>query len=283
MKRILVPVRGDGMGEVLLRFASRLAHRHKAQIVVAHCRVQPEDLLPYAGMMPSFARKTMVEQATELANQEEKALRADLHRLAMELDLKETEDPVSGYASVTFVEEFGRMADVIQHNGRLSDLIVVAQPDRDRNLGSNSLKSALFRTASPVLMCPRGQSPDEDFSARVAIAWNGSLEAARAVRLTLPMVAVADEVTILSGGKGVLHGATTDELIAYYRLRKIEAQVSWFESQNPQNVLVQKTIEANANLLIMGAYGHSHGHETLFGGNTQTIVDNSEIPVLMGH
>ena len=138
LKRILVPVRGDGMGEVLLRFASRLVHRHKAQIVVAHCRAQPEDLLPYAGMMPSFARKTMVEQATELANQEEKALRADLHRLGMELDLKETENPVSGYASVTFVEEFGRMADVIQHNGRLSDLIVVAQPDRDRNLGSNS-------------------------------------------------------------------------------------------------------------------------------------------------
>ena len=48
LSRILVPVRGDGMGEVVLSHAAALAHRHSAHIVVAHCRPQPEEMLPTA-------------------------------------------------------------------------------------------------------------------------------------------------------------------------------------------------------------------------------------------
>jgi len=283
LSKILVPVRGDGMVETVLGHAAALAKRHKAHVVVAHCRSLTDDLMPYGVRLPAFARNTMLEQARQLADQQEQEVREELHRLAGILDLEETDRPGGGSASIAFVEEYGRMADVIKHNGRLADLIVVAKPDRDRNLGTNSLKSGLFRTGRPVLMCPpRGEVPPE-FGAHIAVAWNGSLEAARAVALTLDLVVAAESVTILSGGKGEPHGATAEELVEYYRLRGIEATIHRFEDRNPGTALLNKTVTLGASLLVMGAYGHSHERETLFGGNTQAVVDEAEIPVVLVH
>ena len=283
LSRILVPVRGDGMGEIVLSHAAILAHRHNAHIVVAHCRPQPEEMLPYSKALPAFARRTLLEQAAELSNREEEGLRDKLHEVAMALDLTETDTPDGSHASVQYVEETGRMMDVVRHHGRLVDLIVVAKPDRDRNLGTSTLKAGLFQTGRPVLMCPPESAPPKDFGGRIAIGWNGSLEAARMVGVTLDLAEAAEEVTILSGGKGEPHGATTEELIAYYKLRGISARVHRFEDKNPGAVLVDKAHEVGAHILMMGAYSVSHERETLFGGNTQSVVDKADMPVVMAH
>ncbi|PWK59251.1 universal stress protein [Roseicyclus mahoneyensis] len=283
LARILVPVRGDGMGETVLAHAASLAHRHRAHIIVAHCRARPEDMMPQGLSLPSFARANIVAQAAELANQEETALREALHKMAGALDLNETDRPDGSHASVQFIEEFGRMADVIKHNGRLADLIVVAKPDRDRNLGTNALKSGLFQTGRPILMCQPHAAVGPQFGAHVAVAWNGSLEAARTVALTLDLASAAEKVTVLTAGRGEHHTASPEDLVDYYRLRGITAEVHRFEARNPGLALLDKTVEAGASLLIMGAYGQSHERETLFGGNTQSVVDKANIPVVMGH
>ncbi len=283
LSRILVPVRGDGMGEVVLSHAAALAHRHNAHIVVAHCRPQPEEMLPYSKALPAFARRTLLEQAAELSNREEEGLRERLHEVAMALDLTETDTPDGSHASVQYIEETGRMMDIVRHQGRLVDLIVVAQPNRDRNLGTNTLKAGLFQTGRPVLMCPAEGTLPKDFGGRIAIGWNGSLEAARMVGVTLDLAEAADDVTILSGGKGEPHGATTEELIAYYKLRGVAASVHRFEDKNPGAVLLQKAHEVGAQMLMMGAYSVSHERETLFGGNTQSVVDKADMPVVMAH
>ncbi|MEM8571567.1 MAG: universal stress protein [Pseudomonadota bacterium] len=283
LSRILVPVRGDGMGEVVLSHAAILAHNHNAHIVVAHCRPLPQEYLPYGVPLPAFARKTILQQSAQLSDQEEAGLRDKLHDVAQKLDLTETESPDGSRATVQYVEETGRMMDVVRHNGRLADLIVVAKPDRDRNLGTNTLKAGLFQTGRPVLMCPPMSEPPADFGARIAIAWNGSLEAARMVALTLDLIGTAKTVTILSGGKGAVHGATTEELVGYYAHRGVTASVRRFDANNPGQSLIDKAKEADAQLLLMGAYGVSHERETLFGGNTQAVVDNADLPVVMAH
>lgn len=283
IRKILVPVRGDGIWETVLAHAAALARRHGAHIVVAHCRARPDEMMPYSIPLPSFARETLRKQAAELADRQEQELREELHRIAGALGLMETGRPDGRAASVEFVEEFGDMSDVVKHNGRLADIIVAAKPDRDRNLGVTALKSAVFQTGRPVLMSASEGSVAEDFGARVAVAWNGSLEAARAVASTLDLVAAAEAVTILAVGKGEPHGATADELAEYYRFRGVRAEIARFEGRNPGAALLSRTAEIGASLLVMGAYGHSHERETLFGGNTQHIVDNAEIPVVMAH
>ncbi|MEM7709500.1 MAG: universal stress protein [Pseudomonadota bacterium] len=283
LRKILVPVRGDGMSEIVLLHAAVLARRHNAHIVVAHCRNKPGDFMPYSRPLRSFVRDTVLEQVNQLADQEERQLRADLHEMAEKFGLTETATPEGPEATIAFVEEFGHMADMVKHHGRLADLIVVPKPARDRNLGMNSLKSALFRTGRPVLMCPREGGVAFEAGARIAVGWNGSLESARAVAVTLDLAARADAVTILSAGQGEPHGASTDELVEYYRLRGVTATATTFEGRNAGKALLAKSAEIGATMLIMGAYGHSHEHETLFGGNTQAVVDAAEIPVVFAH
>lgn len=283
LRKILVPVRGDGMSGTVLGHAAALARHHGSHVVVVHCRTQSEDLLPYGVPLPAFARDTLMKKAKELADQQELHLREELHGLVQDLGLSETDTPQGDTPTIQFLEENGRMADVIKHHGRLADLIVVAKPNRDRNLGTNSLKSALFHTGRPVLMCPGQGDVAPDLGARIAIGWNGSLEAARAVALTLDIAKAAEAVTILSGGKGEPNGATTPELLEYLSLRGIAAKSVQFNDRNPGAALLARAAAEGANLLVMGAYGQSHERETLFGGNTQTVVDKAEIPVILVH
>ncbi|PJI85392.1 nucleotide-binding universal stress UspA family protein [Yoonia maricola] len=281
--KILVPVRGDGMIETVLGHAAALAARHNAHIVVAHCRARTEDLMPYGVQLPSFARDTLAEQVRQLAEREEEGARAQVNDLAAALGLTQMDGTQRDVASIDIVEEDGLMADIIKRNGRLADLVVVAKPDRDRNLGSNSLKSALFRTGRPVMMCPLGRSAPSNFGQHIAVAWNGSLEASRAVAMTLDLAESADTVTILSGGMSDTQGATADELVNYYQLHGVTANVHRFDGRNPGEELLKKTTELGASLLVMGAYGQNHERETLFGGNTQIVVDKAEIPVVFVH
>jgi nucleotide-binding universal stress UspA family protein len=283
LRKLIVPVRGDGMVETVLGHAAALAKIHSAHVVVAHCRARTEDLMPYSVQLPSFARETIAEQAQELANQQEQGVREQLHTLAKTLGLQACDAPERGAASIAFVEEYGAMADVIKRTGRLADLVVVAKPNRDRNLGANSLKSALFCTGRPVLMCPPNRDVPPDFGNHITVAWNGSMEASRAVAMTLDLAKAAQKVTILSGGKGEQHGAPAEELVAYYRLRGVVSEIQRFETRNPGKALLKITSEIGANLLVMGAYGQNHERETLFGGNTQVVIDKAEIPVILVH
>lgn len=282
LKSILVPVRGDGMVATVLAHAAELAKQHGAQVNVVHCRAQAKDLIPQGIPLNDFAKKVMMEQAAELANRQEDHLRGILRRLANEFGLTE-EAGDDSKPICTFVEEQGRMADVVKHVGRLSDLIVLPKPQRERNLGQSSLKSALYGAGRPVLICPPQLQPDATFAQHVAIGWNGSLPAARAVASSLDIVHAAKRVSILTGGKVQAHGPTAEELVAYYAVRGIKAETVTFAGKDPAKELLKTCKSLGASLLVTGAYSHSHETEMLFGGNTQRIVDATEMPVLMAH
>lgn len=282
LKSILVPVRGDGMVATVLAHAAELAKQHQAQVNVVHCRAQANDLIPPGIALSDFARKVMVEQAVELANRQEEHLRKILHRLAQDFGLEENAI-VDGTATCTFAEVHGRMADVVKHAGRLSDLIVLPKPQRERNLGQSSLKAALYGAGRPVLICPGQLQPDETFAQHVAVGWNGSLPAARAVASSLDIVHAAKRVSILTGGKVQSHGPTVEELVDYYALRGIIAEVVRFKGKDAATELLETSKSVGASLLVIGAYSHSHETEMLFGGNTERIVDKTEMPILMAH
>ena len=282
IKSILVPVRGDGMVATVLAHAAELAKQHQAQVNVVHCRAQAKDMLPQGISLNDFARKVMMEQAGELANRQEDHLRAILHRLAREYGLRDEPD-TDAFVNCTFAEEQGRMADVVKHAGRLSDLIVLPKPQRERNLGQSSLKAALYGAGRPVLVCPGQLEPDETFAQHVAVGWNGSLPAARAVASSLDIVHAAKRVSILTGGKVQSHGPTVDELVDYYALRGVTVEIVRFEGKNPATELLKASKNIGASLLVIGAYSHSHETEMLFGGNTERIVDKTEMPILMAH
>lgn len=284
IRRILVPVRGDGKGDNVLAHAAMLARRFSAHIVVSYCRARPEDMLPYGVPLPSYVREQLAEQAVELADAEESKLKKEFLDLVQAFDLKVTDEPTGDVASTSWVARAGKQVDIIKQYGRLTDIICVAQPERDRNLGANTLKSALFNTGRPVLMCPPENHRPEQLGQNIAIAWNGSTEAARAVALSDNIIAEASTVTILAAGSEEVHGTSAEDLQEYLKLRGHVTSILRFEPRGKVGInLLAKARECGADLLVMGAYGDSHERETIFGGNTQLVVDGANMPVILVH
>jgi nucleotide-binding universal stress UspA family protein len=283
IRKIVIPVRGDGKGDNVFAHAAVLATRYNAHIAVTHCRPRGEDLMPYGIAIPPALRKLLLSQSAGVANQVEDGMRKELTDLAAHFGIIMSDAPLSNQASAQWVEEQGRQVDVIKRHGRVADLICVAKPDVDRNLGTNTLKAALFNTGRPVMMCPLRATPPETLCDKVAIAWNGSIESSRAVATTLGILEQASEVTILSGGIEV-NGADSANLLSYLLARGVNAKVEKLAAvKKVGKELLLHCSDSDIDTLIMGAYSNSHERETFFGGNTQHIVDHAEIPVVLVH
>lgn len=284
IRKILVPVRGDGKGDNVLAHAAALAHRYGAHIEVVHCRPRPQDLMPFGIAIPDYLRKQLIKQSYEVADQEEAGMREELRVLASSLKLDDSGAAGDNAATVAFVEQPGRQVDVIRRHGRLADLIAVAKPDRDRNLGFNTLKAAIFNSGRPVLMCPPASSPPQTIGARIAFAWNGSAEAARALGQSIGVLRHADSVWVLTNGSDAGPGTRAEDLTDYLALHGIGAEIVRFSASRRIGAeLLKQCADIGADMLVMGAYGDSHESETVFGGNTQTVVDTARMPVLLNH
>ncbi|MEM6548647.1 MAG: universal stress protein [Pseudomonadota bacterium] len=285
MRKILVPIRGDGRGEGVIRHAAAIGRAHHAHIVVLHCRTRAADMIPRGMVVPQVLREQILRQAEGLANAEEGHLQDKLTALCGALGAEIVADgaPHPDGLCVTWHEEAGKQANLISLHGRLADLVVVSKPDRDRNLGVNSLNSAIFETGRPVLLCPSTEPIPTVLGRHVAIAWNGTVEVARAVALSLSVIASADTVTILDGGAE--HPVTSAKALASYLLhRGIKAKIIAISaSDDPGPTILGAVHDVGADLLIMGAYGHSRTRETVLGGATQFVVDTTACPVLMVH
>ena len=277
-----MPVRGDGKGQGVLAHAAALARRHGAHVTVLHCRARAGDMMPYGVPVPALVRRQIEESAASLADEEERALRTEFAELLPRFGLTEREAAPGEGPSASWREAEGRQIDVIRTHGRLADIVCVAKPDRDRNLGANTLKAALFATGRPVMMCPPSD-PSDTLGSHVAIGWNGSLEAARATGLGRPLLTGADRVTVLTAGEEP-HGATAEGLVAKLGLLGVAAELVRFEPTGGiGRSLLEQAAAAGADTLLMGAYHDSREQETVFGGNTQTVVDTAMMPVVLVH
>jgi len=279
----MLPVRGDGKGDNVLAHAAVLAKSFGARVRVIYCHPRPEDLTPFGVAVPQMVRDQIEQAVAGGAEVARDALLDEFRDLARAFDLAE-QSYEQGKATARFIHYDGKQVDAVAHYGRLADLICVPQPDPQMNLGANTLKAALFSSGRPVMMCPAQDSLSKGFAEHIAIGWNGSLEASRAVAMSMPIIAAAKTVTILTSGDSG-HNASADELKRYLELKEVASDLRDFaaKSANVGQQLLSETSDAGAGLLIMGAYRDSYERETLFGGNSQTVVQNATIPVIMVH
>jgi len=285
LARILVPIRGDGKGDHVLEHAMQVAEAFGAHIDAVHCRARPQDMVPFGVAVPSFLRDQIEQSMTEVTGGEE----SRLHQLFDSFVARHGIEacgadvvPPQGRPSVTWHQETGRQADMLGRRGRLADLIVVPKPDRERNLGANSLYSALMETGRPVLMVP-DRPPVGGLLSHIAIAWNGSLEASRAVAGAVGLLDRADTVTVMTAGD-TSYGPSADSLRTYLAVRGVTAgHLAVSARDDIGHALLDGARQAGASLLLMGAYGHSRGREMLLGGATQHVVNHAGLPVVLAH
>ena len=189
--------------------------------------------------------------------------------------------PGLGKVSASFHVETGAEDEVIRIAGRVSDLLVMARPQGPL-AGSQRLvlEAALIDTGRPLLIVPPKAAK---IGGHVAIAWNGSTQAARAVALAMDFIAGAQSVTVLTAKEG---GADyrPDEVREYLGWHGIKANVVQVAGKDdPAKALLSAAGKAGADLLVMGAYGHSRMREMVFGGVTRHIARHMTVPTLFSH
>lgn len=158
-------------------------------------------------------------------------------------------------------------------------------------LASHMLKEkviagGLFASGSLVLLVPKGARATLK-PKRVLVAWDASLEASRAVREPLDILAGANEVRIVMIDPiedERHHGAEPGADVATYLSRHgVKVMVDRLPSSNHSiaDVLRQHAVDTGAELMVMGAYGHSRLRERIFGGVTMSMLEEPGLPILM--
>lgn len=279
---IMLPVRGDGKGRNVLAHATVLAKRFIAHVRIVHCHPKPDDMMPYGVVMPSVPRKRIAEAADRNADVTRAQLTTEFHKLAEEFGLKDA-DPQPGTTIAQFIEHEGKQVDAVRHCGRVADQFCVPQPEGAR-LGASTLKSALFSSGRPVMMCSDTDPANDRLGIHVAIAWNGSIEASRTVGLAMPIIANAECVTIVSSNS-TDHPAGSDELQRHLDSRGIHSAIPRFEARGPVvgDLLLAESSSADADMLVMGACHESYERESILGGNSQVVVAEADLPVVLVH
>jgi nucleotide-binding universal stress UspA family protein len=190
------------------------------------------------------------------------------------------------YSSHAFSLLPAEIRGMIGEWSRLRDLTIVSQPQPGRStLDQLATEAALIDSGGPVLMVPYIHQGRFGAS-RIAICWDGSQPAARAVKNAIQFIEQSESVDILTVNEAA-HATeiSSSALAAYLARRNVTATARRLtaDSASILDVLLSAATDCAANLLVMGGYGHSSLREAIFGGVTRGMLQSMPVPVLMSH
>jgi nucleotide-binding universal stress UspA family protein len=273
-KDILVYVDSTAVAPACLDLAATVATAQGAHLSALHI-VPPPFMTPDLGAgVPIELIQWQEDRERALAEQAEKQVIAARQRTGVAIEWRKIS---------------GEVVDAAQLHCRYADLVVIGQGGRedDESTVSDYLPESLLMGAGrPVLIVPsygRFQSVGE----RVLVAWNRTRESTRAVHDALPFLTRAKAVTVLeanptAGGAPHIAGAEIAQHLARHGV-KVEVEVSVVNEVSTGSALLSRAAEIGADLLVMGAYGHSRLREYTLGGVTRHILKHMTLPVLMSH
>lgn len=291
LKHILVPLLGIDTDRVALEAALAVAKPHGAHIQALHVMADPLQSTPMlvgVGFAIAEAADVTRRHSETLAQ----AARAGYEAWLRDHSIAHADQPpvASGTVTTQFITEQEQelVRDPLIIHSRLTDLIVFARPDRgdDFSLMAIQLEDVLFAAGRPTLLVPKTISENAlaaIHSGTTLIAWNGSIEAVRAVQSLLDLLPDCAKVRVASVPEGNKESSAL-ELVRYLGWQGIEAQVTEVAKEgNTSQRLLQAAAEQQAGLLVMGAYSHGRLRQMVLGGVTRDMIHHAGLPVLLAH
>lgn len=179
------------------------------------------------------------------------------------------------------------IASLVGLRARFSDLTVLCSPYAKDQPGDAEqvTEAALFEGVCPVMVLPEGHSPTIPPN-RVLIAWNQSSEALAAIRRAMPLLRTAQmvEITCIDPRNGGPERSDPGGALAQMLTRHgVRAQIAVLARTAPRisDEINRRAVEINADLVVMGAYGHSRLREAILGGATRNMLEQAKIPVFL--
>ncbi len=195
----------------------------------------------------------------------------------------------SGLRSRTFTREVDLFceAEVLSSAARTCDICMVSiGPEQE--IDKSAAESMLFSSGRPLLIFPEATPlRDSGTFERIVVAWDASRAAARALGDALPLLIGARDVRILTvvGEKASARSGQGDEVIRHLVLHGVQATVDEIDAAGRPigQVLDAYMGQQDADLLVMGGFGHSRVRDFLLGGATGALLKDPKFPVLLSH
>lgn len=282
--RTLLAVVGDGTATPVLETALLAARKFDGRVIGLNA-LTTEYAVVFGGEM-GFSVSSEVDRTLEREGHDRRVAARQLFESFMRArNVAITTDETAPAQGVTaeWREESGRQNAVVGSLGRVFDLIVVERPTKLASLAEATLEDALFESGRPVLMAP--PTAPKSIGECMVIAWNGSTETARTVALSMPYLALAGKVQVLSIDGAMQPGPSGDDLAAALRRRGIAATSRIIPATNRQagEVFLTEAKAAGCDLMVKGAYTQSRLRQMIFGGATRHIIMEADIPVILAH
>jgi nucleotide-binding universal stress UspA family protein len=188
------------------------------------------------------------------------------------------------------VDDADKGLSIVRH-AHCSDLTVLSQADpaTSGHRGvQNVVEQVVMHSARPTLVLPYAGRFD-DVGERILVAWDDSREAARAVSDALPLLRRAKSVQVVSWKEGRQQPDTSvpshlDALRQWLMWQGVGADVrSEMTAIGIADAMLSRACDLNADLIVMGAYGHTRLAERILGGATRGLLASMTVPVLMSH
>lgn len=273
LKDILVHIDNTEACQSRLNAAIQLAQQHRAHLTGLFV-ISPVIMPGYVAVEVPIANLEAHERA-------QKELAEDAHTHFIE------EASKHGIECEWRCEE-GDFLNIIHHNARYADLIILGQSNPEDAYFNNDFlpEDIILKCGRPVMITPYIGIP-ETLNNNIMVAWNGSRESIRAVNDAIPLLQAANRVTVVSitehaGG----HNNLNDSDIVRHLIRHdINAHAIAINQGDLSigNALLSYAADENFDLLVMGAYGHSRLREWILGGATRQLLDETTLPVLLSH
>jgi nucleotide-binding universal stress UspA family protein len=168
--------------------------------------------------------------------------------------------------------------------GRVFDLIALGRPGPSpQNPRMAPLEAALFESGRPTLIVP--DKAPRTLARNVLVAWNGSTEQARTNAFAMPLLRLAETVTVLTVEGGTTPGPSGDDATRHLRRNGIKASALTVkpDTRTSGEIILEQAASLGCDLLIKSAYTQSRLRQMIFGGATRHILANATLPVFMAH
>jgi nucleotide-binding universal stress UspA family protein len=274
IKDIMVHLDGSPEDEIRLEHGLALASAGRAHLIGVYTNLLPE--LTIATPMDGGA--AAIQVLTEL---EEKA-RQDGDAIAKRLT-----ERLAGLQVPSELrrldEAYNALSATVVGQARCADLFIASRPDGRTEAPdwTDLVEAIIFGSGRALLLVPPGHRRPGSIRT-VLIAWNGSRESARALREGLDLMGEATRTVVLIVDPSPGTAASVKAHLAHHG---IVAEIATADSDDRRvaDVILDEARNISADLIVMGAYGHTRLREQIFGGATRDMLAASGSPILVAH
>lgn len=277
-KTILVSLNDISRSNTVLALAAGMAAKHEAHLIGLYVIPAPR-IYPAvsAHVTPIVLNETKIF-FEEKADQSRKAFEKATSAAGVEAEWRRINSD-SPY-----------IADGVIEHGLQADVLLISQRNDQGNDGIEPefCERVVMESGRPVIVVPQSGEFNE-IGEHVVVGWNASREATRAVFDAMPMLEGSGETRLIwvdpqkqSEKSGNLPGAEMAATLTRHGVRSI-AEAMPTDGIDSGDALLNRASDLGADLIVMGAYGHTRLREFVFGGATRTMLDQMTVPVLMSH